>query len=108
MNGSGVVSTVGSGVGVRRGPAVSRPLGTGVCVHRHEEPRADGAGETAPIGPGTARMFATSQAVKRPPATARTSTTTAATTQPTRPLDGRRGPVDGVPAGAGGGTGAPE
>src|SRR3954454_20148188 len=108
MNGSGVVSTVGRGVGVRRGPAVSRPLGTGVCVHSHDDARADGAGDKAPIGPGTARMLATSHAVKRPPATARTSTTTAATTQPAALPDERRGLFDGVLAGPRGGAAEPE
>src|SRR3954466_11012946 len=110
MNGAGVTSTVGNGVGVRRGPGVSRPLGAGDGVHAHVEAiAAPGVAEAAAIGPpGTARMLATIHAVNRPPATARTSTTTATKSQPATPLDERRGAADGLPAGAAGGVAAAE
>ena len=52
-------------------------------------------------------MLATIQAVKRPPATARASTTTAAISQPATLFDDLRGPLDGVPEPAGGGAPAP-
>src|SRR5688572_33145264 len=88
--GSGVISTVGAGVGVRRGPSVSEAVALGSAEVGAAVARVGGVGEAAPTGPGTARMLATTQAVNRPPATARMSTMAAAMIQPSAPLEDPR------------------
>jgi len=107
VNGGAVSSTVGAGVGVKRGPGVEVAAGADGDAQLQPLALGAGVGEANATGAGTARMLATTQAVNRPPATARIRTTTTATTQPATPAEDRRGEADGDEAGRGDGAAAP-
>ena len=87
---------------MRRGASVGATDAPGTAEGGPLDTTCPGVGDAPAMGPGTARMLATIQAVKRPPATARTSTTTAAITHPVAPLEPRV-LVAGAPALDGGG-----
>src|SRR4051812_44269615 len=97
MNGGSVSTTVGAGVGVRRGPGVAVSPGAADGEPTAKLAAAPGDGEANATGPGTARMLATIHAVSRPLAAARITTTTAASNHVARLLDDflRRGAADG-------------
>jgi hypothetical protein len=92
---------------VRRGASVGATDAPAEADGTALEATCPGVGDAPAMGPGTARMLATIQAVNKPPATARTNTTTAAMTQPIAPFDVRGRVAFSLGADVGGGAEGP-